>query len=237
MPNPGDIYYALDTNKTYVVVNGQWVLQSPEFTGDIHIPQATTSATLATVNTSPGTYGDANNVPTITVDAKGRVTQAFNTPINVPAPTASGPNNSVQYNSGGFFAGDASFTYEPTTATLSFGNAYVTGTMAFVNPVPTFSNLSPLTSKGDLLTHDGLINIREPVGTDGYILSADSTTASGLRWIAGGGSSSTNVPYYVPNGITYFLPENYQANFVIPIELDSTGYLDIEGYLIELKDQ
>lgn len=237
MPNPGDIYYALDTNKTYVTVDGQWVLQSPEFTGDINIPQATTVATLATVNLSPGTYGDPNTVPVITVDGKGRVTTAYSVPINIPAPAAAGVTGSVQFNDGGFLDGDASFTYSTTNTTLTFDNGQINGVLAFANPVPTFTNLSPLTSKGDILTHDGTINTREPVGPDGYVLSADSTTATGLRWIAGPGVGGSNVPYYVPNGITYFLPVNYQANFVLPIELDSTGYLDIEGYLIELKDQ
>jgi len=237
MPNPGDIYYALDTNKTYVTINGQWVLQSPEFTGDINIPQATTVATLTTVNATPGTFGNSINVPQISVDAKGRVTNIVDVPIVVPGAQPAGPAYSIQYNNNGAFAGSNSLTWNPGTNTLQTADQFVTGEVSFANPIPTFSNLSPLTTKGDLLTHNGSINIREPVGPDGYILSADSTAPSGLRWIAGGGSSSTNVPYYVPNGITYFLPENYQANFVIPIELDSTGYLDIEGYLIELKDQ
>ncbi len=53
-----------------------------------------------------------------------------------------------------------------------------------------FNNLSPLTTKGDLLTHNGVNNIRLPVGTDGFVLMADSTQASGLKWAA----SSTTVP-------------------------------------------
>jgi hypothetical protein len=235
MPNPGDIYYALDTNKTYVVVNGQWVLQSPEFTGDINIPQATTVATLTTVNAAPGTYGDANNVPTITVDAKGRVTQAFNTPINVPAPTASGPNDSVQYNSGGFFAGDAAFTYEPTTATLTFNNGQINGALAFTTPITTFNNLSPLTTKGDLLAHDSYTNLRLPVGSNGQVLVANSTAAAGLAWTTVAFGGGTNVPYYVATATTYILPEYYQANFIIEIEVD--GDLEIDGYLIELANQ
>lgn len=40
----------------------------------------------------------------------------------------------------------------------------------------------PTTVKGDLLTHNGTTQIRLPVGVNGYILTSDSTTASGLSW-------------------------------------------------------
>jgi hypothetical protein len=45
------------------------------------------------------------------------------------------------------------------------------------------------------------------------------------------------VPYYVQTGETYLLPIYKQANFILPIELATGGYLDIEGYLIELINQ
>ena len=43
--------------------------------------------------------------------------------------------------------------------------------------------LSPTTTKGDLIVRDAANNIRLAVGTDGYILSADSAQGSGLSWI------------------------------------------------------
>lgn len=42
-----------------------------------------TATTLATVNASPGSYGIAASVPTVTVNAKGLVTTAVNTPIQI----------------------------------------------------------------------------------------------------------------------------------------------------------
>lgn len=42
---------------------------------------------------------------------------------------------------------------------------------------------TPLVSKGDILSHTGSTETRLAVGADGYILSADSSTASGLKWI------------------------------------------------------
>lgn len=47
---------------------------------------------------------------------------------------------------------------------------------------------SPLTTKGDLLSRDSTTHVRLPVGTDGYVLKANSATASGLEW----GSASIN---------------------------------------------
>lgn len=54
---------------------------------------------------------------------------------------------------------------------------------------------SPLTTKGDIYAHDGTSDIRLPVGAvNGYVLSADSSTSSGLRWgTIGGGSGSGTI--------------------------------------------
>lgn len=47
-----------------------------------------------------------------------------------------------------------------------------------------FNNLSPITTKGDLISSDGSNNVRFAVGSNGAVLSADSTQTTGLKWIS-----------------------------------------------------
>ncbi len=55
-----------------------------------------------------------------------------------------------------------------------------------------------LTTKGDILTRTSSALARLPVGTDGYILSADSAQTTGLNWIANtGGGGGTSAPDYM----------------------------------------
>jgi len=42
---------------------------------------------------------------------------------------------------------------------------------------------SPLTTKGDLYTHNATVDARLPVGTSGYFLKANPATATGLEWV------------------------------------------------------
>jgi hypothetical protein len=74
-------------------------------------------------------------------------------------------------------------TASNVTGTVSIGN----GGTGQTTKTAAFDALSPATTKGDLIAYDGTDNIRIPVGTDTYVLTADSTQASGLAWAAGGG--------------------------------------------------
>lgn len=101
-------------------------------------------------------------------------------------------------------AADVPTLNQNTTGTA----ANVTGTVAIANggtgqttAVAAFDALSPATTKGDLIVSNGTDNVRLAVGTDAYVLTADSTTASGIKWAAasGGGSNITSLGMWENN--------------------------------------
>lgn len=85
-------------------------------------------------------------------------------------------------------------TLQDTTGTVySTGGqdvAVVDGGTGASNKTTAFGNLSPNTTKGDIIVHNGTDNIRLSVGNDGDVLLADSAEVNGVRWGQGGGSVS-----------------------------------------------
>lgn len=73
--------------------------------------------------------------------------------------------------------GDIRYTPCPTMTSLFFGNVDFSG--ATVTGLP--FTVSPLTTKGDIWGFS-TINARVAVGTNGKVLTADSTAATGVSW-------------------------------------------------------
>lgn len=88
-------------------------------------------------------------------------------------------------------AADVPTLNQNTTGTAS----NVTGIVAIANggtgqttKLAAFDALSPATTKGDLIAYDGTDNVRLPIGSDTFVLTADSTQATGMKWATGGAS-------------------------------------------------
>ncbi len=81
----------------------------------------------------------------------------------------------------------SSATWQATAVAIGYGGTGQTSASAG------FNALAPTTTKGDLVVNNGSGNTRLAVGTNTYVLTADSTAATGVKWAAssGGGGGLT----------------------------------------------
>lgn len=142
-----------------------------------------------------GSYlrGDGTNVAMSTIQAADVPTLNQNT-------TGTAANITASSNSTLTTLSALSLPGSQVSGDISGNAANVTGTVAIANggtgqttATAAFDALAPTTTKGDLIVSDGSDNVRLAVGTNDYILTADSTTATGVKWAAsaGGGSNIT----------------------------------------------
>lgn len=158
-------------------------------TGDVTASgPGSVAATLATVNGNIGTFGSSTSIPTFTVNAKGLITAASGNVVIAPAGTLTGTtlNSTVVTSSLASVGTITSGVWNGTTIAIANGGTGQTTASA------AFGALSPLTTKGDVLGYSTL-NARVPVGSDGQVLTADSTQALGVKWAASGGGSTARV--------------------------------------------
>jgi hypothetical protein len=186
----------------------------PAFSGDISTTVGSAATTLATVNSSPGTYGDSTHSLQVTVDGKGRITA-----ISPVAISGSGSGGTIT-------AG--TLASEPTTCsvgTLYFATDQPAGQQIYsCSATDTWTQVVNLGPSGALAFTAGSLDINTAVvprlaaantfsgfntATNGLSLlttntqPACSSSFRGTFWYLNNGSSKDNVQVCVYNGSAY----------------------------------
>ena len=189
---------ALATSRNFTVSGDATTDSSQSFdgTGNVALP-----ITLANSGVSAATYGDANSVPAIAIDAKGRVTSASNVDISMPASQVSDFAEAVSDTVGAMFSSNTetgiTATYQDADNTIDL----VVGTVAlgsgtsgnYVDNVTGGTGVTVSGSAGE--GWEPAISIGQAVGTSDDVQFAD-VTASGNVVVTGNltvnGSTVTN---------------------------------------------
>lgn len=123
------------------------------------------------------TPGVSNDVVTLNAETQTLTNKTIATGSNTISATASHV---------AIYSGGNALTSEAQLAISRGGTGQSTQTAAF-------DALAPTTTKGDLIVHNGTDNIRVAVGTNTFVLTADSAEASGVKWAANSGGLSLKI--------------------------------------------
>jgi hypothetical protein len=86
-----------------------------------------------------------------------------------------------------------------------------------------FNALDPLTTKGDVIVHDGTNSIRLAVGSNTQVLTADSTQTAGVKWASPAGGAP-DVQVFATNGsYTWTKPSGKTYGYAIAIGAGGGG--------------
>lgn len=115
--------------------------------------------------------------------------------------TAVGASNTVLH---GNSAADPTYSAVSLTADITGTLAISHGGTGQTTQTAAFDGLSPNTTKGDVTVYNGTNNVRLAVGSNTQVLTADSTQATGVKWAAAsGGTSSIRTISAAFSGSTY----------------------------------
>lgn len=177
------------------------LVQSSNLDANIRVENLEVGLTL-TANSALGTLGQV-----LTANSTGGTYWSTNTP------TAAGSDKQVQFNNAGVVSGDADFTFDNTTNTLTAANASISNILS----VKTVSANASLGTAGQVLTSNSTGGVYWSAAGAGVTLI---NTSSNLT----GGPITTTGTLDLNN--TSVVPGNYGSGTRIPVfDVDSKGRL------------
>lgn len=156
-PTTGNLWYESDTGKTFIYYDSFWVeigsqqtAPTVQLTGDVTgTGSGNISTTLASSGVTSGTYGSSSLIPIITVDSKGRITNASTASITGGISAVNGTSNQITATTN---SGVVTLTL-PNSVTTP-GDLIVTGSLT-VNGTTTTVNSTTLSVDDPIITLGG----------------------------------------------------------------------------------
>ena len=215
----------------------------PAFSGDATSTAGATALTLAATGVTAATYGSSTSVPSITVDAKGRITSASNTTIQSASTTQSGvvQLSSATNSESTTLAATASAVksaYDLAAAAIpatAKGAANGVATLDANSKIPT----SQLPSAG-LYTHptgDGNLHVPATGTTNANKVLMAGATAGSLSWTE---PNLTHMPeVFVKDAVRVATTAALTATFLNNVLTNSgtAAALTVDGVTVVLNDR
>lgn len=151
----------------------------------------TVTLNIANTAVTPGSYGNATNIPQVTVDAQGRITSASNVPLSVALPTLGGDISGASVSATtvtGIQGRAVSATAPTTNQVLQFnGTSWVPATVGGGGTVTNVTGTGPISVANGTTTPAISLNL-----TAADIPSLDATKiTSGILPVSVGGTGRT----------------------------------------------